>query len=385
MFERVNQLHEMAPSWSIDAKQQVSVPIFLSDNMFENGQSLLGQICPGNRRLVVVDRKVNQLYGDSILKHMEDLKFEVEIHIISAGEQNKSVSEVLRLIDAMDDFKISRRSDAIIAFGGGVVLDIVGLAANLFRRGVPSIRVPTTLMAQIDAGIGVKTGINYSNKKNHLGTYYAPSSVIIDRTFLRSLSDREIRNGLAEILKIALVKDAALFALLQKTADRIVDHRLQGAADFDEIFDRSIRGMLEELNPNLWEYHLERVVDYGHTFSPAIEMAALPSLLHGEAVAIDMALSLSLAFGRDLMNFEEMKGALAIFSALDLPAFHPLLQSKFLFDALEDTALHRGNLQRTPLTAGIGKCVFVNDITEGELQAAVSRLRLLFPTEQACA
>jgi 3-dehydroquinate synthetase len=190
---------------------------------------------------------------------------------------------------------------------------------------------------------------------------------------LSSLDERHISNGISEIIKIAIVKNKALFDTLANCAQEAVKDRLVGRNDYDRIYDWAIEGMLEELRPNLLESDLQRCVDYGHTFSPAIEMTARRPLLHGEAVAIDMSISMALSLGRGLVNQEEYWRALHLMAVVGLPITHELARADFLWPALLETASHRDGRQRIPLSRGIGDVVFVNDITCDELNAATLR------------
>jgi 2-epi-5-epi-valiolone synthase len=242
----------------------------------------------------------------------------------------------------------------------------------LYRRGIPYIRIPTTLMGQIDAGIGIKTGINHGYHKNRLGSYFPPIAALIDPVFLKTLDERHIKNGIAEIIKIALIKDHALFLLLEKVAAKLdAVSFAHNDPHIDEIFSRAIVGMLEELEPNLWETILERSVDYGHTFSPLLELHADPSLLHGEAVAIDMALSIGLALHRNLLSVDEAQRVLRLMKKIGLPLMHPSFTLELAEHSLHDSTKHRDGLQRVPLTAGIGNVIFVNDLTKAELFEAL--------------
>ena len=134
---------------------------------------------------------------------------------------------------------------------------------------------------------------------------------------------------------------------------------------------RSIHGMLQELQPNLWEHDLQRLVDYGHSFSPTIEMQALPGLLHGEAVAIDIAISVALAHARGLLSATELVRVLAVIRSLKLPVWHPVCTTDLLMEAMADTVKHRNGRQLMPLTDGIGNACFVNDISSVELEHAL--------------
>ncbi|CAN0130357.1 unnamed protein product [Ectocarpus fasciculatus] len=157
-----------------------------------------------------------------------------------------------------------RRREPILAVGGGVLLDIVGMAASLYRRGVPFVRVPTTLLALVDASVGVKNGVDYCScsmgpQKNRVGTFYAPVGAFLDKSFIATQDERNIINGLGEIMKLALVRSTELFALLELHGARLVRERFQGADGVsDRVIELSVQIMLEELGPNLWEHKLER-------------------------------------------------------------------------------------------------------------------------------
>ncbi|WP_156755611.1 sedoheptulose 7-phosphate cyclase [Actinokineospora pegani] len=332
------------------------------------------------RRFVVVDATVYDLYGDNLRKYLDHHNVEYSICVLPASEEAKTMESVFTVVNRLDAFGISRRHEPVIAIGGGIVLDIVGLVSSLYRRSTPYVRVPTSLVGLVDAGVGIKTGVNHGFHKNRLGSYFAPAVVLLDRDFLATLDDRHVSNGLAEILKIALIKDARLFQLLEDHADLLLAERLTGQtqtgdAVAGEVFSRAVGGMLEELQPNLWEKQLERVVDYGHSFSPTLEMRALPALLHGEAVTIDMALTTVLAEARGLVSARDRQRIFHLMTKLRLPTWHPLLEADLLDHALQETVRHRDGLQRMPIPLGIGAACFLNDLTATELANAAQTLR----------
>lgn len=165
-----------------------------------------------------------------------------------------------------------------MAIGGGCVLDIAGMAACIYRRGVPFVRVPTTLLAIVDASVGVKNGIDYccavtdEMYKNRVGSFYAPVACLLDPAFIASQDERNVSNGLGEVLKLALVRSSDLFDLLEVHGETLVESKFENEAlkqsgVSSRIIDLSIQIMLEELGPNLWESKLERCVDYGKLLS----------------------------------------------------------------------------------------------------------------------
>lgn len=178
-----------------------------------------------------------------------------------------------KLLDELCAYKLRRR-EPFLAIGGGVLLDIAGMGACLYRRGVPFVRVPTTLLAIVDASVGVKNGVDYccavtdETYKNRVGAFYAPSACLLDPAFIGTQDARNICNGFGEIMKLALVRSMDLFEILETHGANLVKARFTETSMVpdgvgDRVIDLSIQIMLEELGPNLWEQTLERCVDYG--------------------------------------------------------------------------------------------------------------------------
>ncbi|MFI9389014.1 iron-containing alcohol dehydrogenase [Kutzneria sp. NPDC052558] len=367
-------------SWVVQAERPVEYEVRVSRNLFDPANPsllLAGETSGGigRRRVIVVDSAVDRIYGDQLRAYLAHHTVDARLCVLDATEENKTMDAVFRVIGELDEFGIDRRREPVIGIGGGVLLDIVGLACSLYRRHTPYVRVPTTLIGLVDAGVGAKTGVNFGGHKNRLGSYEPPVAALLDRAFLSTLDERHIRNGLAEILKIALIKDAALFDLLEQHGAALVTERLQGETPQTEAATRgvlraAVHGMLEELQPNLWEHSLERLVDYGHTFSPTIEMRALPALLHGEAVNVDMALTTVIGWRRGLVTDRDRDRILDVMRALRLPTWHPECAPEILHRALVETTRHRDGQQRLPLPVGIGSATFVNDVTLDELAQA---------------
>jgi 3-dehydroquinate synthetase len=364
----------------VSADRHVNYAVTVVDDVFHVTNPTLSQtvVSPDEfvtnsriRRFVAVDANVDLLYGDRIRDYFEHQGIAAHIQPIPVTEQHKSMATVCDLVDEIDRFGIDRH-EPIIAVGGGVLLDVVGVTASLYRRGTAYIRVPTTLVGLVDAGIGTKTGVNHNGHKNRLGAYHPPQTVLLDRGLLATLDRRHIANGLAEIVKIALVRDAHLFDLLVEQSPELLRRRFQEVGE--EVLDRAIAGMLDELRGNLWETTLERLVDFGHAISPAIELLALPELLHGEAVAIDMALFTTVACRRGLLSCADRDRVLNLLRSIGLPVTHDLLEPSVLRGALAEVTRHRGGRQRLPLPTSIGTACFVNDVTESELVLAAKEL-----------
>lgn len=364
--------------WTVQTKVPVSFFVQFSENLFDpkNGDILeIGGKGVGARRFLVVDENVQKIYGEKIEKYFKKNKITFALCKIYAHETKKDVDTAFAILKAMEDFKLQRTEEPVIVIGGGVLLDIAGLAATLYRRGVPYIRVPTTLLSLVDASVGVKTGVNHFGRRNRIGSYYAPVGAYLDRTFLTTLSEKELSNASGEILKMAVIKDKKLFELLEKHGSRLIKEKFQKSLEGLEIMHRAIHGMVEELAPNLYETEMKRLVNFGHTWSPLIEMVALPELSHGEAVALDVLFSCVLSNQRGLLSDKDMARVFKVAKDLGLPTFNPLLTDMALMEeALADTVRHRGS-QKLPIPLSIGRAEFYNDITAEEVKKASNAVK----------
>ena len=217
---------------------------------------------------------------------------ETEVLFLPGGEENKRLAPVEALAEQMLE-RGADRSSIVIAFGGGIVNDMGGFVAAIFMRGVPVLQIPTTLLAQVDAAIGGKTGVNLTGGKNLIGSFHQPLAVLTDPALLETLPDREYRAGLWEILKAGIIRDAALFEYL-------IDHReavlAREPAAVDHIIAESVRMKAEVVSADEREGDLRRILNFGHTFGHALEAETnYNRLLHGEAVAFGMRAAVYLA------------------------------------------------------------------------------------------
>ncbi|MGY0234109.1 ROK family protein [Longispora urticae] len=365
-------------SWTVTSERPATYTVRESEGaLFDPANGLLEHASTGldgdpRRRMIVIDAQVDALHGAAMRAWLAARGFTAHIEPIALTEQTKGPAAILGLVDAMRAGGLHRR-DTVIAIGGGVLLDVAGLAAGLYRRGTPYVRVPTTLLGYVDASVGVKTAVNYGDEKSLIGAYHPPATVLLDRSFLATVDDRHIRNGLGEIVKVAIVRDAVLFADLENHGARLAAARFQPAESVG-VLRRAVHVMLSELAPNLFEQHLNRRMDAGHTFSGVLEMQAAGELLHGEAVAIDLAVCATLSLHRRLLDPDEYTRVINLITGLGLAVTHAVLTPKLLVEGLAASLRHRGGQQRQPLPAGIGKSVFANDLTETDLRRAFDAL-----------
>lgn len=329
------------------------------------------------RCLAVVDHNVNRLYGTQMRHYFQHHGIDLTVFPVAIEEPNKTIQTFLAIVDAFSDFNL-RRKEPVLVMGGGLVLDVAGFACSAYRRSTNYIRVPTTLIGLVDAGIAIKVAVNHGKLKNRLGAYHPPQQVFLDFSFLKTLPTSQVRNGMAELVKIAVVSNATVFDLLERYGSDLLNTHFgytSNDADLLEIGHRvnheSIQTMIELETPNLHELMLDRVIAYGHTWSPTLELAPAIPLLHGHAVNIDMALSATIAAQRGYISTRDRDRILGLMSRLGLALDHPLLESDLVWYATQSIILTRDGLLRAAMPRPIGECHFVNDLDRSELDAAI--------------
>ncbi|NEB71858.1 ROK family protein [Streptomyces fulvissimus] len=330
----------------------------------------------GAQPLLLADANVSRIYGQSLVQELEAAGFRPLLKNVTAGELSKNWETLENILRVFESTGVSRNQHPIVALGGGAVLDSVGLAAGLYRRGVPYVRVPTSLVGLIDASVGAKVAINLFGHKNRVGLFYTPNSVILDAAFLRTLPPRFMISGLAEMIKIAVVAETELFGLMELHSACLTDPSFYRTEPGLGLLARAADAMMSSLEGNLWESNLERSVDFGHSLTQVLETVC-PPMTHGEAVAVDMALSLEIGRARRITASHLADRIIRMIRAIGLPVHSPNVSVDQLMGALMEAASHRGGWQRLPLIRGIGEPpVFVSDIKRGELTEAWARLEL---------
>jgi 3-dehydroquinate synthase len=249
---------------------------------------------------VVTTSDVWALHGIHIEKALQGRNFAV-LHF-PGGESRKRMAEVETLAEEMVE-QGGDRSSIVVAFGGGIVGDLAGFLAAIFMRGIPVIQVPTTLLAQVDAAVGGKTGANLVSGKNLVGSFHQPLAVLIDPDVLRTLPEREYRAGLYEIIKCGVIRDANLFRILDRDSAKVF---AQDPATVEEIIAGAVRIKAEVVTADEREGDLRRILNFGHTVGHALEAETrYERLLHGEAVAFGMIAATELAERVDLIASSE--------------------------------------------------------------------------------
>ena len=325
------------------------------------------------RALMVVDDTVYQIYGEAIRSYFDHYGIALTVIPVQIRETAKSLETYERIVGQFDAFGLVR-TEPVLVVGGGLTTDVAGFACASYRRNTPYIRIPTTLIGLIDASVSIKVAVNHGKHKNRLGAYHASQKVLLDFSFLKTLPGDQVRNGMAELIKIAVVGNAEIFDLLERHGPALLQTRFghldstpQLRSAGDHLTYQAIATMLDLEVPNLHEIDLDRVIAFGHTWSPTLELAPPAPFFHGHAVNIDMALSTTLAEQRGYLSVADRDRVLGVMSALGLALDSEHLTPQLLERATAAILRTRDGLLRAAIPDPIGRCRFLNDVTADEL------------------
>ncbi len=326
------------------------------------------------RCLMVVDDTVYGLHGEQIHAYFAHHHIDLTILPVVIRETDKTLRTVERIVDAFGEFGLLRM-EPVLVVGGGLTTDVAGFACAAYRRSTNYIRVPTTLIGLIDASVSIKVAVNHGKSKNRLGAYHASQKVILDFSFLKTLPIDQVRNGMAELIKISTVANSDVFELLEKYGEDLLLTRfgyLDGTRELRDIAHRvtydAIETMLRLEVPNLQELDLDRVIAFGHTWSPVLELAPEVPFFHGHAINIDMALSTTVAEQREYISVSERDRIFWLMSRLGLALDSHHLTPELLRKASDAIVQTRDGVLRAAVPRPIGACHFVNDLTADELE-----------------
>ncbi|TCC97897.1 3-dehydroquinate synthase [Pedobacter hiemivivus] len=312
--------------------------IYFTNSLFQSTNTILadffkGRPAEGSQKIFfVIDEGVAITHPNLIsdikayFKKCSELNLINDIMIIPGGEASKNDPQLFdQLVEAVDVHGIDRHS-YIAAIGGGAVLDLVGYAAAVSHRGIKHIRIPTTVLSQNDSGIGVKNGINYKGKKNFLGTFAPPTAVFNDEQFLQTLSDRDYRSGISEAIKVALIKDPAFFYWIEDHANELASKHTDS---MNYLIKHCAKLHLDHIaGADPFETGSARPLDFGHWSAHKQEQLSQFTVLHGEAVAMGIALDSTYSFFAGLLTEDKLQRILSVMLQLSFEITDPIIQIK---------------------------------------------------------
>ncbi len=347
---------------------------WIENGLLTRAGSVLAELLPQASRIFVVTvPPVRQRWGAKLVRSLKTSGFTPQVVPMADGEPSKRLATVETLAEKLARLGADRKA-VVIALGGGVVGDVSGLLASLYMRGVELVQIPTTVLAQVDASIGGKTGVNLVAGKNLLGTFYHPRVVLIDPTVLKTLPDREFRAGLYEALKCGVIGNIELFLRFEQNRARILK---RDPVELEWLIAQSVKLKAEVVSADEREDGLRRVLNLGHTIGHALEAeTGYRRLLHGEAVAWGMiaATNIALSVGRtDSVTAGRI--ADAVLSLGRLPEVN--VSSRKILARLQADKKTQNGVVHFILPREIGKVEVASDVAESAVVNSVDELRRL--------
>ena len=347
-----------------------SYPIYIGSGLIAQAKAFHPHIA-GRQIMIVTNETVAPLYLGTVERAVAD--FDVHTRVLPDGERYKSMDTLNSIFDSLLAAHCDRRA-TVVALGGGVVGDIGGFAAACYQRGIGLIQVPTTLLAQVDSSVGGKTAVNHVQGKNMIGAFYQPRAVVADIDTLASLPDRELRAGLAEVIKYGVIRDAEFFDWLEDNMDSLL--RRDPAALMFAI-ERSCLNKAQVVAADEQEQGSRALLNFGHTFGHAIETATgYSSWLHGEAVAAGMVMAADLSLRLQGISEAEFQRLFDLITSAQLPQAPPadVSPQQLLTHMSVDKKVDKGNI-RLILLKGIGQAYLSDDYPHAQLVKTLERFR----------
>ncbi|MGR6035750.1 MAG: 3-dehydroquinate synthase [Candidatus Nitrosoglobus sp.] len=350
--------------------QERSYPIYIGSGLLDQ-RHLLAEHIVGSEVIVVTNRTVAPLYLDKLLKGLKDYRC-AEV-ILPDGEQYKTLEVLTQIFDTLLKATFSRHC-TVIALGGGVIGDMAGFSAACYQRGVAFIQIPTTLLAQVDSSVGGKTGVNHPLGKNMIGAFYQPRCVLADTDTLNTLDERQLRAGIAEVIKYGLIRDLEFLTWLEQHIDQLLARE---SAALMHVIERSCHNKAEIVATDERESGIRAILNLGHTFGHAIETGlGYGTWLHGEAVAVGMAMAADLSRRLGWLSATELNRVLRLLEQTGLPTRAPqeIDKARFLELMAVDKKVINGKL-RLVLLKRLGQAVVTNNFDPHLLEATIENFR----------
>lgn len=294
------------------------------------------------KSVIITDTIVDKLYGDALEKSLTDRGLNTSRLVIPAGEKQKSLETAGRLYTQMAD-NFADRNTPVLALGGGVIGDLAGFVAATYMRGVPLVQIPTTLVAQADSSIGGKTAVDHGSLKNMIGVFYQPRFTISDISVLKSLGERRFKEGLAEIIKHAIIQDRPFFDYLEKNMEQI---KALDEKTLEYVLAKSIEIKAGIVAKDESDLGVRRILNFGHTVGHALETVSDFKISHGEAVAIGMVAAAKVSRRRAMLGSDELSRIIGLLESAGLPTGLPDLNIDAVVDAIRhDKKAVEGNIR----------------------------------------
>ena len=343
-----------------------SYEILIGPGIRRRAGEFLKAVFKPSRIVIITHPSINELYGAEVAENFAAQGWTTDIIEIPEGESSKSLTQAEKLYDHLLELNCDRKS-VLVALGGGVIGDLVGLIAATYQRGIPFVQMPTTLLSQVDSSVGGKTAVNHPKGKNMIGAFYQPLLVVADLETLATLPVREYRAGLAEIVKYGVISDAKFFEFLETRHKDILnlDHDC-----LSHIIETSCAIKAEVVEKDERESHYRMILNFGHTLGHVVEsLTGYTRYIHGEAVAIGMVRAAELSVTTKRCSAEIPTRLKNLLLKLGLPVEMPDLDTSAVIESLYHDKKTMNHKIKFILVKEIGSIEIVDQVSEGEILA----------------
>lgn len=341
-----------------------SYDIYIAHGLIERAGHILSGIIPNKHIAIITNATIAPLYLEPLIEALNAHGFKTGKIILPDGEQFKTLDSMRVIYDQLLGLELDR-SCCLIALGGGVIGDMTGFAAATFLRGIPFVQIPTTLLAQVDSSVGGKTGVNLPGGKNMVGAFNQPAAVLIDPLVLGTLPSRELRAGMAEVIKYGIISDPGFFAFLEESMHSVLQ---LDAETVSMVIRKCCLNKADITAQDETEKGIRAYLNYGHTLGHAVEtLTGYSRFLHGEAVAIGMLAAAQLSRALGFCEPEDVGRIDALIKSAGLPVTIPPFPISDYLQAMLKDKKKTGSIINVVLMKRIGD-VFLQPVSQDQLQ-----------------
>lgn len=351
--------------------QDRSYNIIIGNNIIGVLGSYIRRLDIGSDAYVITNAAIESRYGKILRKSLKEAGFDIRFKLVPDTEKSKSLNVACSVLKDLAGFDIKKRV-VVIAFGGGVIGDLAGFVASIYKRGIPYLQVPTTLLAQVDSSIGGKTAVDLNAGKNLVGSFYQPRLVFADVCVLKSLGERQIKAGLAEVIKYGIIKDPSLFAYLERNAESILSLKTS-SLEFIVARCAGIKAGITRLDERE-KKGIRTMLNFGHTIGHAIEAASgYRHYNHGEAVALGMLIAADISRELGFIDSKIFERIFNLTQVMGLPVKIRRISMKDIISAHYRDKKFMGAINRFVLIKGIGKSFVTQDLSINVIRDCLKR------------
>jgi 3-dehydroquinate synthase len=346
-------------------------PIIVAKGAKQDIPTYMNQLGLGKDAVIITHPVIYRLYGKSLSHSFVSKGYSVKVLNVPEGEKSKSADFALKLIEQIAAYDVKRKI-FIVALGGGVIGDLAGFVAAIYKRGVPYIQVPTSFLAQIDSSIGGKTAIDLKHGKNLVGAFYQPRAVFTDPSVLSTLTKRQMQNGMAEAIKYGIIKDATLFRYIEDNYKPILAN---DSRKLLELVERCVKIKVKVVSEDEKETKgIRTILNFGHTVGHAIEAAGDFYYQHGEAVALGMRVAARLSVLKGFLDPRSELRINSLISNIPLPDKVKNIKIPQILKLMQHDKKFVGNKNRFVLATSIGQVKVVGQISDDLILKAIQSI-----------